>query len=162
MFLFRHYAVLILYSMIQVYRHSFLARYTVVDVVTGNESEISPLNLPNDEEPYLQNFVWGPSGNAFAFVYLNNIYYQSSLSSNPVQLTTTGLQHVIYNGIPDWVYEGILDFISLSSLLGHFLPSPFRSPVAFRYSSERWSLRRPRSDLNISSPKWTLLTFILL
>ncbi|KOB72660.1 putative dipeptidyl-peptidase, partial [Operophtera brumata] len=77
----------------------------VKDIVTGNVTEISPLNLA-DDEPLLQNFVWGPSGNAFAFVYLNNIYYQTSLSSNPVQVTTTGQPNVIYHGIPDWEIFG--------------------------------------------------------
>lgn len=54
----------------------------------------------------MQLAVWSPIGNAFVFVYENNIYYRSSASSEEtVKLTSDG--NFIYNGIPDWVYEGI-------------------------------------------------------
>lgn len=89
----------------QVYRYSFLARYAAVNVETGDVIEIRPPSV-SSEESFLQNFVWGPSGTSLAFVYLNNIYYQSSLTSTPQQVTSSGQLNVIYNGIPDWVYEG--------------------------------------------------------
>lgn len=28
------------------------------------------------------------------------------ISSTPIQLTSSGVEGVIFNGIPDWVYEG--------------------------------------------------------
>ena len=39
----------------------------------------------------------------------NDIYYKSSLDASPDRLTDDGIKGSIYNGIPDWVYEG--DFL---------------------------------------------------
>ncbi|XP_028157374.1 venom dipeptidyl peptidase 4-like isoform X2 [Ostrinia furnacalis] len=101
--------VALAHSVIPGYRYSFLARYAAVDVVSGNETEILPLVPPPDPtvypEGFLQNFVWGPSGTSLAYVYVNNIYYQSSLDSEPEPITDTGVLDVVYHGIPDWVYE---------------------------------------------------------
>ncbi|KAL0839372.1 hypothetical protein ABMA28_016105 [Loxostege sticticalis] len=97
------------HSALPVYRYSFLARYTAYDVTSGNETDIVPPYPPPPSVPYpegfLQNFIWGPTGTSLAYVYINNIYYQSSLDSAPVPITTTGVLNVIYHGIPDWVYE---------------------------------------------------------
>lgn len=96
--------VVLSYGVVPVYRYSFLARYTAVDIVTSNEVHITPTGV-DPEEAFLQNFVWGPSGTSLAFVYLNNIYYKANLNAAPQQITTSGQLNVIYNGIPDWVYE---------------------------------------------------------
>lgn len=40
------------------------------------------------------------------YIYGNNIYYMPDISSAPIQLTSSGVEGVIFNGIPDWVYEG--------------------------------------------------------
>ncbi|KAI5632757.1 venom dipeptidyl peptidase 4 [Phthorimaea operculella] len=75
--------------------------------VTSLSPDRSHVVLAYQVEPdprYLQNFVWGPTGTSFAFVYENNIYYQASLDAQPVQITDSGVD-AIYNGIPDWVYE---------------------------------------------------------
>jgi hypothetical protein len=42
-----------------------------------------------------------------AFVHDNNLYYQASPEVDPVQVTTSGVADSIFNGIPDWNYEGI-------------------------------------------------------
>ncbi|VDP32082.1 unnamed protein product [Soboliphyme baturini] len=39
-----------------------------------------------------------------AFVYENDIFYQSSPTAQPIKLTNTGSK-VVFNGVPDWVYE---------------------------------------------------------
>ena len=38
----------------------------------------------------------------------NNIFYQGDVSdpNTMKQLTTNGRKNAIYNGVPDWVYEG--------------------------------------------------------
>lgn len=87
----------------QVYRYSFLARYAAVDVATNGVVDILPSGTT---EGYLQNFIWGPSGTSCAFVYLNNIFYKANLTAEPQQISTNGQLYVVYNGIPDWVYEG--------------------------------------------------------
>lgn len=50
------------------------------------------------------------TGHALAYVYSNNIYYLEDIlnDENPVKVTEDGEDDVIYNGVPDWVYEGRL------------------------------------------------------
>ena len=54
----------------------------------------------------LQCVVWAPTGNAYAYVYMNDIYYKTSPKGQEIRLTRTGRPGTIYNGVPDWVYEG--------------------------------------------------------
>lgn len=43
------------------------------------------------------------------YSYLYCFYFRDSAYSNKsVQLTTEGVEDVVYCGIPDWVYEGII------------------------------------------------------
>ena len=42
-----------------------------------------------------------------SFAYGNNLYYQASVTSAAEQVTTTGQETYIFNGIPDWMYEGM-------------------------------------------------------
>jgi hypothetical protein len=61
----------------------------------------------NVDHRLLQLAQWSPVGNAIAFVYTNNVYYRpSALSINSVQLTSSG-SALVYNGVTDWVYEGM-------------------------------------------------------
>lgn len=41
-----------------------------------------------------------------AYVWENNVYIKTSPASPPHQVTFTGKENLILNGIPDWVYEG--------------------------------------------------------
>lgn len=41
-----------------------------------------------------------------AYVYQNNIYLKQDPREPSIQITTNGKQNEIFNGIPDWVYEG--------------------------------------------------------
>lgn len=60
-----------------------------------------------DSHPLLQHVVWAPRGNALAFVYRNDIYYKTSaLTSHVYRITNTGQPGVVFNGVPDWLYEG--------------------------------------------------------
>ena len=56
-----------------------------------------------------QLVVWAPDGNGFVYVHRNNIYYRPTAANKAeVQLTRSGIPGVIYHGIPDWVYEGMI------------------------------------------------------
>lgn len=62
-----------------------------------------------DSHPLLQHVVWAPRGNALAFVYRNDIYYKASaLTSHVYRITNTGQPGIVFNGVPDWLYEGKL------------------------------------------------------
>jgi dipeptidyl-peptidase-4 len=69
-----------------------------------------PLNLGDgdvDSHTFLQHVVWAPRGNALAFVYRNDIYYKTSaVTSYVYRITDTGRPGVVFNGVPDWLYEG--------------------------------------------------------
>jgi len=90
------------YEITSVWRHSFTARYKLLNIATNTLTD-----YPNDslQGEVLQYVAWSTVGNASTFVYGNNLYYQASVSDNPVQITTSGDPTWIYNGIPDWLYE---------------------------------------------------------
>lgn len=63
--------------------------------------------LAANESTPLQLATWGPRGNALIYVYQNNIYYRPEAEkADDYQITNTGVFGTIYNGVPDWVYEG--------------------------------------------------------
>jgi len=76
-------------------------------------SAVIPLRPPNtsgDLEPttaqYLRLVTWAPTGNALAYVdYNNNIHYRATAEGADEQVTTSGIDGQVYNGIPDWVSE---------------------------------------------------------
>ena len=39
-------------------------------------------------------------------MYGNNLYFQASPTSLPVQVTFSGDPVYVFNGVPDWLYEG--------------------------------------------------------
>ncbi|XP_071744838.1 prolyl endopeptidase FAP isoform X2 [Lepeophtheirus salmonis] len=106
------------YNYIKNFRHSFFAKYVIYEVQTGKEFPI--IETPEDEEletkksgafskqevPFLQYVEWSTVGNAYIFVYGNNLYYKKSAKDPHVYpITTNGRIGIIFNGIPDWIYE---------------------------------------------------------
>ncbi|KAK9703462.1 Trypsin [Popillia japonica] len=84
----------------KLYRHTYSARYTVVDLSSRLELKLG------GEDAVLQYSTWAPTGNGVAFVSNNNIYYKSdAFEGDLVNVTTDGKEGHIYNGVPDWVYE---------------------------------------------------------
>lgn len=67
----------------------------------------STLKNSNGKPWNLQLAKWSPVGHSLAIVDHYNLYYIQTVTDlrSVVQLTTTG-DFEIYNGIPDWVYEG--------------------------------------------------------
>lgn len=61
------------------------------------------------EGEQLQLASWAPVGTGLVYVYNNDIYYISTPENviNPQRITSDGVEGVIYNGVPDWVYEGL-------------------------------------------------------
>ncbi|XP_052898593.1 venom dipeptidyl peptidase 4 [Anopheles moucheti] len=91
--------VLVRYDVRTVFRHSSLSKYAIYDTLDG-----SVYYIANQEEVSI--CILSPTGQSLAYVKDNNVYYRASLL-NPVEqpLTLDGVTGVIYNGIPDWVYE---------------------------------------------------------
>ncbi|KAM3585636.1 uncharacterized protein V6R79_023388 [Siganus canaliculatus] len=83
----------------KLWRHSFTASYSLYNVSSGNFIENT--GIPH----HVQYLAWAPTGDKLAYVWGNNVYIKTSPASQPMQVTTTGKDNVIFNGIPDWVYE---------------------------------------------------------
>ena len=47
-----------------------------------------------------------PFINFQTFVYDNDLFYQKDPFTTATRVTHTGKKKIIFNGIPDWVYEG--------------------------------------------------------
>ncbi|KAK2192318.1 hypothetical protein NP493_34g05000 [Ridgeia piscesae] len=119
---------LIAYSKTKVWRHSFTARYKIATLKKDGPAEVF-VDFPTGtkfEGERLQFAGWSPKGHALSFVYKNNLYYQATPSSDPVQVTTSGDAKFIFNGIPDWLYEEDV----LGSRVAHYW-SPDRKHICF-------------------------------
>lgn len=66
-----------------------------------------------DEWPYLMYVQFAPYNNAYVLVYDYDIYYCPGVHSKAMmRVTHDGKTGVIYNGIPDWLYERMFHLIS--------------------------------------------------
>ncbi|XP_071555267.1 venom dipeptidyl peptidase 4 [Temnothorax nylanderi] len=83
-----------------VYRHSTVKNYVVYDVQNGTFEELA-------NEAFISLALWSPIGSDLVYVLDNDIYHMTfNRSQNVVRrLTTSGEPGIVYNGIPDWVYE---------------------------------------------------------
>lgn len=92
--------LLLKYNVSAVFRHSVTAVYTIYNLTTGDFYHIN-------DKIAVQLATFDTTGHGFAYVYENNIYYLADFldTSSPVKVTTDGVAEVIYNGVPDWVYE---------------------------------------------------------
>uniref|UniRef100_A0A8C5E369 Dipeptidyl peptidase like 10 n=1 Tax=Gouania willdenowi TaxID=441366 RepID=A0A8C5E369_GOUWI len=94
--------VLFAYDVKQVYRHSYMASYSIYNIHTREVWELDPPEVVNS---VLQYAAWGVQGQQLIYIFENNIYYQSDITSNSLRLTSSGKEGVIFNGITDWLYE---------------------------------------------------------
>ncbi|KAL4717506.1 hypothetical protein ACJJTC_000655 [Scirpophaga incertulas] len=87
------------------WRHTRLARYHVYDVINRNKIPISPVE-DDRSAPLLQYAEWSPTGSSLVFVHDNDIYYKPRVLKTLVcRITNTGVPGVIFNGVPDFLYE---------------------------------------------------------
>ncbi|XP_077584400.1 inactive dipeptidyl peptidase 10 isoform X2 [Stigmatopora nigra] len=94
--------LLFAYDVKQVYRHSYMASYSIYNIRTREVWELDPPEVVNS---VLQYAAWGVQGQQLLYIFENNIYYQSDVKSNSLRLTSSGKDGVIFNGIADWLYE---------------------------------------------------------
>ncbi|TNN51000.1 Dipeptidyl peptidase 4 [Liparis tanakae] len=83
----------------KVWRHSFTATYSLYDLKL--KQFLEPADIPEET----QYFSWAPEGNKLAYVWKNNVYIKTNPSLPSKQVTFNGVENLILNGIPDWVYE---------------------------------------------------------
>ncbi|KAK3083443.1 hypothetical protein FSP39_022859 [Pinctada imbricata] len=87
-----------------IYRHTAKSKYAIYDTNTRTHKQ---LTLPGMDDIF-QYVDWSPSGHGLVLVQGNNIYYKEDIgdmTTPAIQYTEDGVEGIIYNGIPDWVYE---------------------------------------------------------
>ncbi|XP_074026829.1 inactive dipeptidyl peptidase 10 isoform X3 [Leptinotarsa decemlineata] len=90
------------------YRYTTLAKYYIYEVATRLRKPLSPKEL-DDNAPYLQYAEWSPDGAAVVFIYENDIFYKPKVEKDLVcRITYNGKPGVIFNGVPDWLYENFI------------------------------------------------------
>lgn len=67
----------------------------------------------------LQHASWLGNTTGLAIVSNNNIFIRDSPVGKDRQITITGLPGVIYNGVPDWLYQGEFFFLLFILLQSH-------------------------------------------
>nr|XP_049701899.1 inactive dipeptidyl peptidase 10 isoform X1 [Helicoverpa armigera]XP_049701900.1 inactive dipeptidyl peptidase 10 isoform X2 [Helicoverpa armigera] len=95
----------------KIHTHSYLARYTVYDILTTESYPLTP--LPDEvgggvitEGPSLLLATWTPKGHGLITVKDYDIYYRPApRSSTGYRVTESGVPGTIHNGVPDWLYE---------------------------------------------------------
>ncbi|XP_037959128.1 prolyl endopeptidase FAP [Teleopsis dalmanni] len=97
--------ILLAQNVVKLFRHSFLAQYTLFDIQTSESIKLK-IDANDEEWPYLHYATFAPTGNAFVLVYNYDTYYSQGPRTNHVyRVTRDAVPGVVYNGIPDWLYE---------------------------------------------------------
>lgn len=86
------------------WRHSSHANYWIHRL---SDSRTFAL-LPPSDPPVISKVVWAPVGHSLAYVMENDLYVvpgdQLTQSEDAIRVTDDGSE-VVFNGVPDWVYE---------------------------------------------------------
>ncbi|GAB0093447.1 venom dipeptidyl peptidase 4 [Sergentomyia squamirostris] len=92
--------VLVRYAVRSIFRHSTVAKFAVYNIEDQTSVDVS-----NTDE--LNVCVWSPaSSNTLVFVKDNDVYTKNlNPGGTETRLTFDGVPGVVYNGVPDWVYE---------------------------------------------------------
>ncbi|EDW28273.1 GL19035 [Drosophila persimilis] len=89
--------ILIRHNLTEKFRHSYIAQYDVYDIETNTSVQIH-------KGEKLQYCGWSPLRDRLAYVYLNNVYIHFN-ENLEIGITDDGVDGIVYNGVPDWVYE---------------------------------------------------------
>ncbi|XP_037042079.1 inactive dipeptidyl peptidase 10 [Bradysia coprophila] len=89
----------------KLFRHSQIAQYSVYDIQTSENIPLS--HIADDMDwPYLHYAQFTPKGHSLIMVYNYDIFYRlGPRTYESYRVTDDAIPGVIYNGIPDWLYE---------------------------------------------------------
>ncbi|KAI4504853.1 hypothetical protein M0802_000403 [Mischocyttarus mexicanus] len=105
--------VLFKHNVKPVFKNTFTAHYTVYDVTNEvlllSISHHTPLRLHTSrrvQPSRLQHATWLGNTTGLVMISNNDIYLRIAPSAmEDTRLTDTGVPDVIYNGVPDWLYQ---------------------------------------------------------
>lgn len=85
-------------------------------------SESISLTPKSEEEwPFLLHAQFTPRGHSLVMVYNYDIYYKTGpKSAQSFRITKTAVPGIIYNGVPDWLYEGWLNSLTANHVAFEF------------------------------------------
>ncbi|CAG5099855.1 Similar to DPP10: Inactive dipeptidyl peptidase 10 (Homo sapiens), partial [Cotesia congregata] len=90
----------------QVFKHTFTALYTVYDVTNDHHTPLRLHASPRVQPTRLQYTAWLGNSTSLLMISDNNIFLRMSPSApEDKRLTDTGVPGIIYNGVPDWLYQ---------------------------------------------------------
>ncbi|KAH8404386.1 hypothetical protein KR222_008679, partial [Zaprionus bogoriensis] len=89
--------ILVRHNLTEKFRHSYIAQYDIYDIATNTSIKVH-------KGEKLQYCGWSPIKDRLAYVYLNNVYIHFS-EVLEIPITEDGKDGIVYNGVPDWVYE---------------------------------------------------------
>ncbi|XP_076628589.1 dipeptidyl peptidase 10 isoform X1 [Colletes latitarsis] len=97
--------LLLAHNVKKLFRHSYLAQYTIYDVNTREIILLTP-HPEKGGNPYLLLAQWTPRGHGLVMVQDYDIYYITGPMSNTgYRVTNTAIPGILSNGLPDWLYE---------------------------------------------------------
>lgn len=140
-----HTHVLFAYEIASQWRHSFFAKYKILNVATKVLTDFPTGTLAGESLAYAG---WSASTQALSFVYENNLYLQTNPTSAPVQVTTDGDLTYVFNGVPNWLYEEDV----ISDRISHYW-SPDDSYVVYariddtEVPLQSWPVYGPKTDV---------------
>ncbi|XP_046816515.1 dipeptidyl aminopeptidase-like protein 6 isoform X6 [Vespa velutina] len=98
--------VLFKHNVKPVFKNTFTAHYTVYDVTNDHHTPLHLQASKKNPQTRLQHATWLGNTTGLVMISENDIYLRITPSSmEDTQLTDTGVPGVIYNGVPDWLYQ---------------------------------------------------------
>ncbi|XP_033209762.1 inactive dipeptidyl peptidase 10 isoform X2 [Belonocnema kinseyi] len=98
--------VLFKHNVKPVFRHTFTAHYTVYDVTNDHHMPLRLHTSTKFHQTRLQHAAWLGNTTVLLMISENDIYLRTTPSATEdTRLTDTGIPGVVYNGVPDWLYQ---------------------------------------------------------
>lgn len=91
--------VLLMTSIVPIYRRSYTAVYYLFDITAHTLEALSDVYSPQTLAEY------SPDGKKVSFIYKNDLYVKDLTTNKTKAITTDGKRNKIINGTTDWVYE---------------------------------------------------------
>uniref|UniRef100_A0A348G603 Venom dipeptidyl peptidase 4 n=1 Tax=Odontomachus monticola TaxID=613454 RepID=A0A348G603_ODOMO len=92
--------ILFSYKTKSIFRHSTVKNCVVYDVKRGTFEKVA-------NEARVSLAIWSPIGSELVYVRNNDIYHAAFKDGGSTvrRMTSSGKSGIVFNGIPDWVYE---------------------------------------------------------
>ncbi|XP_065218302.1 inactive dipeptidyl peptidase 10 isoform X2 [Planococcus citri] len=96
--------ILLKHNLNQVFKNTYTAHYTIYTVSNDHQTPLM-VNGSDVKISELQSVSWAGNTNNLILVENNDIYVKYEINHREVRITSTGVPGVIYNGVPDWLYQ---------------------------------------------------------